>query len=115
VVWWKTGDGLWAALARAGAWLNILNLIPIWILDGGQAVLVLDKAQRMVLLTTCVALSFFLGESVFILVAAGTAWRLFTKDIPAQPNRAITAYFIGVLASLGMIMWLIPGQGFGSH
>lgn len=115
VVWWKTDNGLWAALARAGAWLNILNLIPIWILDGGQAVLVLDKAQRIVLLTTCVALSFFLGEGVFILVAAGTAWRLFTKDIPAQPNGAITAYFIGVLASLGMIMWLMPGQGFGSR
>jgi Zn-dependent protease len=114
-LWWKTGNGLWAALARAGAWLNILNLIPVWLLDGGQAVLVLDKAERIVLLTTCVALSFVLGESVFFLVAAGAAWRLFTKDMPAQPNRAITAYFIGVLASLGVIMWLMPGQGFGSR
>jgi len=36
LLWWKTGNGLWAALARAGAWLNVLNLIPVWLLDGGQ-------------------------------------------------------------------------------
>ena len=114
-LWWKTGNGLWAALARAGAWLNVLNLIPVWLLDGGQAVLVLDRTERIMVLTTCVALAFVFGESVFFLVAAGAAWRLFTKDIPAQPNRAITAYFIGVLASLGVILWLMPGQGFGGR
>src|SRR5258708_8987079 len=113
--WWETGNRLWAALARAGAWLNVLNLIPVWILDGRLTVLVLDKTERIALVTTCVALSFVLGESIFFLVAAGAAWRLFTKDIPAQPNRAITAYFIGVLASLGLIMWLMPGQGFGNR
>ena len=114
-IWWKTGNGLFAALARAGAWLNVLNLIPVWVLDGGQAVLVLNKMERVVLVTTCVALSFVLGEGVFFLVAAGAAWRLFTKDIPAQPNRVITAYFVAVLASLGVIMWLIPGQGFAAR
>ena len=114
-LWWKTGNALWAALARAGAWLNVLNLIPVWLLDGGQAVLVLNKAERIVLLTSCVALAFVLGESVFFLVAAGAAWRLFTKDLPAEPNRAITGYFVGVLASLGVIMWLMPGQGFGGR
>ena len=36
--------------------------------------------------------AYALGESVFRLVAAGAAWRLFTKDIPEQSNRAITAY-----------------------
>ena len=114
-VWWKTGDALWAALARAGAWLNVLNLIPVWVLDGGQAVLVLNKAERIALVTTCVALAFVLGESVFFLVAAGAAWRLCTKDIPEQANRTIAAYFIGVLASLGFIMWMMPGQGFGNR
>src|SRR3979490_2403854 len=29
VLWWQTGNPLWAALARAGAWLNLLNLIPV--------------------------------------------------------------------------------------
>jgi hypothetical protein len=29
LVWWHTGSGIWAALARASAWLNVLNLIPV--------------------------------------------------------------------------------------
>ena len=37
-------------------------------------------------------------------VAAGATHRLFT--------RATTAYFLAVLVSLGLVMWLMPGQGF---
>jgi len=47
-IWWQTGNPLWAALARAGAFLNLLNLIPIWMLDGGQAALALSKMERQV-------------------------------------------------------------------
>ena len=113
LLFWKTGNTFWAALARAGAWLNVLNLIPVWMLDGGQAVLVLNKAERLVLLTVCLALWLLLGESLFCLVALGAGWRLFTKDMPSQPNRAITAYFVIVLSALGFVLWIMPGQGFG--
>jgi Zn-dependent protease len=41
---WST-PGNWAALARASAWLNILNLISVWRLDGGQAVGLMTKAS----------------------------------------------------------------------
>jgi Zn-dependent protease len=113
LLWWRTGNGIWAALARAGAWLNVLNLIPVWLLDGGQAVLVLNKAERLVLLTACVALWLLMGENLFFLVALGAGWRLFTRDIPSEPSPATTAYFVGVLASLALVLKLIPGQGFG--
>src|SRR5262249_48327037 len=49
-VWVHTGSDLWAALARAGAWLNVLNLIPVWVLDGGQAANALGRPQRTMLL-----------------------------------------------------------------
>jgi Zn-dependent protease len=114
LVWWKTGNGLWAALARAGAWLNVLNLIPIWLLDGGQVALVMNKVERLALFTACMALWLLLGESVFFLVALGAGWRLFTKDLPSQGNRAITAYFIVLLFALGIVLRMMPGQGFGS-
>jgi Zn-dependent protease len=114
LVWWKTGAPIWAALARASAWLNVLNLIPVSILDGGQAILPLSKAERIVLMSACIALWLLLGESVFFLVAAGATWKLFTKDLPPKPSPAITGYFVGVLASLGFLMWLMPGKGFGA-
>lgn len=114
VLWWKTGAGLWAALARSGAWLNLLNLIPVWVLDGGQAATALNKAERVLLLTLCLALWLVLGESVFFLVAAGFLWRLFTKDLPAEPSRSTLAYFMIVLTLLGVMPHLMPGKGFGS-
>ena len=48
-LWWQTGDPFWASLARVGAVLNLLNLIPVWALDGGQAALALSKMERIVL------------------------------------------------------------------
>jgi len=113
LLWWATGNGIWAALARASAWLNVLNLIPVWVLDGGQAAAAMDKTERLGLLTSCLALWLLLGQSVFCLVALGAGYRLFTKDMPSQPSRMTTAYFITLLAGLGLLMRLMPGQGLG--
>lgn len=109
---WQYGlDPIWGALGRASAWLNILNLIPVWMLDGGQAAAALSKAERMVLLTAALGLWFVLGQDVYLLVAAGATYRLFTKDFPSEPSRWTTIYFLAVLALLGVVMWLSPGHG----
>jgi Zn-dependent protease len=113
-LWWQSGNPLWAALARAGAVLNVLNLIPVWVLDGGQAALALSKMERVVLLTAGLALWLIFGQGVFFLVAAGAAYRaFFSGDLPAHPSRITTVYFVAVLTALGIIMHLMPGQGFG--
>lgn len=113
-LWYRTGNGLWAALARTSAGLNILNLTPVWVLDGGQAAIALSKAERFVLLAACLVLWLFAGEGIFFLVAAGVVYRLFTKDLPPQPSPQIAAYFVGVLAGLGLLLAAIPGQGLAS-
>jgi len=113
-LWWQTGNPLWAALARAGAFLNLLNLIPVWMLDGGQAALALSKMERVVLLTACLALWLVLGENLFFLVAAGAAYQVFfAGNFPPQSSRATIIYFVAVLTALGVILHLMPGQGFG--
>jgi membrane-associated protease RseP (regulator of RpoE activity) len=91
----------------------VLNLIPVWVLDGGQALLALDKIERVVVLTVCLALWVLLGENVFALVAGGACWRLFTKDVPEQPSRATAAYFVAVVVLLGLVLRFTPGQGAG--
>jgi Zn-dependent protease len=114
VLWWQTGNPLWAGLARAGAVLNLLNLIPVWILDGGQAVLALSKMERIILLTACLALWLVLGESMFFLVALGAGYQVFfAGDLPPHPSRATTIYFVAVLTGLGVIIHLMPGTGLG--
>ncbi|MGA2347992.1 MAG: hypothetical protein ABSF93_18425, partial [Candidatus Sulfotelmatobacter sp.] len=87
---------------------------PVWVLDGGQAALALSKMERIILLTACLALWLVLGQPVFFLVAAGAAYRaFFAGDFPAHPSRATIIYFIAVLTALGVILRLMPGQGFG--
>ena len=112
VVWWRTGDPLWAALARSGAVLNLLNLIPVWALDGGHAAQALSKSERIALLIACLALWLLLGEGMFVLVALGAGYQVFfAGDLPAHPSRKTTIYFIAVLAALGVLMRALPGQG----
>ena len=108
LIWWKTGAGIWAALARASVWLNVLNLIPIWILDGGQAIAAMNKAERISLATISVALSLLLSEGIFFLVAGGACYRLFTHDFPPQPSRRVTAYYLAVLVLLALVVWKLP-------
>lgn len=111
IIWYKTGDPFWASLARVGAFLNVLNLIPIWILDGGQAVAALGKSDRIWLLTAGLAFWLLFSEGVFFLVAAGAAYRLFTKDVPAQSSRVSLAYYVAVLGFLALILRIVPGHG----
>jgi len=113
VLWFKTGYGLWGALARTGAWFNALNLVPLWILDGSSAIRALNKPERALLLVINTALGFALHEVVFGLVAVGVLVRLFTHDEPEESNNFITAYFIAVITGLAVVLWLVPGRGTG--
>jgi len=108
LLWMKTGDALWIGLASVSALLNVLNLIPIWVLDGGQAIAALNKTERITLSATAVLFAAGFGQPVFLLVAVGAGYRLFTKDIPTAPNHAVTAYYLLVLAALGFLMGLAP-------
>jgi Zn-dependent protease len=110
-LWHRTGYGLWAVLARVSAVLNILNLTPIWILDGAKAADALSKAERFVLLALTLVLWAYLGQGLFFLVAAGITYRLFTKDLPPIPNPRIAVYYASLLIGLAAIVYIIPGQG----
>ena len=113
LIWHQTGNELWAALARSGAWINALNLIPLWIFDGNHATYALSKLERMVVMVVSAALGYALGEWVFGLIAIGMLVRLFTRDDPPRPSNAITAYFVAVVTVLAMILWWVPGHGTG--
>lgn len=109
-IWWKTGDSLWAGLARVSAWLNILNLIPVWILDGGTAATALGRLERFVISTVGVALWLLLGESAFFLLAVGAGVRGFMKDVPEKSSHRIAAYYVAIMICLAVVLYLVPGQ-----
>jgi Zn-dependent protease len=103
-----THNPLWAALARTGAVLNVLNLIPIWILDGAKGVNALGMVERSALLAATLGVWLYSGEAIFFLVAAGIVYRLFTKDKPAQEDWSTLIYYAALLAALGMVLHMVP-------
>jgi Zn-dependent protease len=108
LIWVKTGDALWIGLASLSAMLNVLNLIPIWVLDGSQAIIALNRNERIVLSAAAVLMAAYFSQPLFLLVAAGAAYRLFTKDIPQAPSYGATAYYLIVLTALGYLIALAP-------
>src|SRR6266550_1690101 len=42
-----TGSGLFSALAKVGAWINVFNLIPVWQLDGSRGFRALTRQHRI--------------------------------------------------------------------
>ncbi len=102
--------GLWSTLCHASGVLNVLNLTPVWILDGERAARALGKTERVLLLVTCLALWLLAGQGIFFIVGAGAAYRLFTKDFAAVPSRSTLAYYLALLVSYGLILHYLPAR-----
>ncbi len=110
LLYMHTQDPLWAALARTGAVINLLNMIPVWALDGGQAANALGATERGVLLALSLVLWAYVQSGLFFLIGAGFVWRLFTKDRPATSDWNTCCYFVALLIALGLIVYGIPAE-----
>jgi Zn-dependent protease len=103
-----TGGAVWGAVAYSGAWLNLINLVPVLGLDGAQATIALNRVQRGLLLAAAIAFYAFLHETVFLFIAAGMAWRLFTGAAPAQPSTPTMVRYMLLFLLLGTLVWIVP-------
>ena len=110
LIWLQTREGLWIALASVSALLNFLNLIPIWSLDGGQAMAAIDRIGRIAIAIAAILFAAFFSQPLLLLVGAAAAYRAFGKDLPAEnpTGYALTAYFVVLLCALGYFSKLAP-------
>ena len=104
----ETSSSVWAALAYTGAWLNLINLVPVLGLDGAQATHALNRVQRGLILAATLVCYAVLHEGVFLFIAAGMAWRLFTGFAPEKPSTPTMVRFMLLLFLLGALMWIVP-------
>lgn len=88
----KLGDPIWLALARTGAWLNLLNLIPVWVLDGAGAMVPLNWMEKLVVMMVSAGLGYATNEGVFYFVAAGTMLSVLVAAMARR--RAANAHMI---------------------
>ncbi len=106
----STHQGVWLAVAQFAGWLNLINLIPVSIFDGGSAMNALGQQHRLALLGVCVALAFVLHEYAFLFVAAGTGYRLWKRDFPAEPRQGIAYAFVALAVANGFLSWFCSNQ-----
>ena len=107
-LWQTTGNSLWAALAHAGAWLNLLNLIPVTLLDGGHAMYALDRTDRMIVLGASVVGFFWLHEGVYLLVAAGDRLAAVHQGHARGSDRLVLVDMLALLGLLGLVLHGAP-------
>jgi Zn-dependent protease len=105
IVYEATGRGVWLAVAQVGAWINLLNMIPVFIFDGGGAFIALGRQERLAVVVVSLALWFFLSETLFLFIAIGAGYRVFKRDFPQQSSQSAAYYFLGLLISLGLLAW----------
>lgn len=97
-----TGSDTWLAIAQLTGLLNLLNLLPVFGLDGSHGFKALNTLQRW-----GVALAFMLafwltGFKLIILLALVAAWRAFGRDAGAGDARTF-ANFLGLV---GVLAWM---------
>ena len=100
MLFYGTDTKIWAAIAYFGAVVNLFNLIPIWQLDGGRGFHSLMRWQRAAIMGTAVALWLMSSESMLLLIALGSGYRLFTKDAAEEPDHVGFAQYAGLLVVL---------------
>jgi Zn-dependent protease len=100
-----TGSGLFTALAKVGAWINVFNLIPVWQLDGSRGFRALTRQHRIYIAALSGLLWFWTSETMLVLVALVAVWRCFTKDAPDRPDNVVFYQFAGLLAALSGVYY----------
>lgn len=110
LIWLQTQERLWVALASFSAFINLMNLIPVWRLDGAQAITAVTRTGRICIALAALLLAAYLSQPLVLLVAGGAAYRAFAKEPPDEtsPGHGVTAYFIVLLVILTYLSTLAP-------
>jgi Zn-dependent protease len=109
-VWMRTQNRLWISLASFSAFINLMNLIPVWTLDGGQAMVAINRAGRIGIAIAAVLFAASFSQPLLLLVVGGAVYRAFDKTLAPDmaPSYGVTAYFVMLLAGLGYLASLAP-------
>jgi Zn-dependent protease len=102
----STGLPIWYAIAHTAAWLNLFNLLPIWQLDGGRGFRALTRTQRGIAGVIAIGMWVFTHQTIFLLIALGAGYRLFSRDYPAEDDNMVLVQYVGLIVLLSMLMMM---------
>jgi Zn-dependent protease len=112
----NTGDGMLLALAYSGFLLNLINMIPAGMLDGGQITAVVSPKLWLLGGPMVVALFFLIPNPIFLLVGL-FSWPYFIAalrgevakheyfQVPASVRINYGVFYLGLVAFLGAMTY----------
>ena len=110
-LWMLTGNALFAAVAKFGAWINIFNLVPVWQLDGARAFRALSRSDRVFAILAILIAWLIVRDGILLLPAAVGVFQLATATPSAEErdgaSLALFAFLVGSLSAL--LLLPIPG------
>lgn len=98
-----TGAPVWMAIAQLTGLFNLLNLAPVWQLDGARGFHALSRPQRWTVVAALAAAFALSGYGLLILVAGVAAFRAWQPDAGPGDGRTL-ATFVALVAALTWLM-----------
>ncbi len=102
-----TGWESWGAVARAGAWINLFNLLPVWQLDGSRGFRALSRRQRWIAAAAIGAAWYGTGEGLLFLILLAAGARALGGRSPEEPDRTALIQYVLLVAALS-VLCLLP-------
>ncbi|MFL6415026.1 MAG: site-2 protease family protein [Bryobacteraceae bacterium] len=109
-VFLSTGQLVWLALAQLAGWINLLNLIPVFIFDGAAAMSALGAQARLAIVFVSITMFFTLHETLFLFIAIATGYRLVKRDFPQEAKQGIAYYFVFLILANGFLSWFATNE-----
>jgi Zn-dependent protease len=103
---WIAGSPLFLAIASVGALINILNLCPVWQLDGKRGFESLVRWQRVAVAAAFAIALAITGERVLLLPLAICAFVAVTGRPARRADATGFAVFLGLIAALSAVTHL---------
>jgi Zn-dependent protease len=101
-----TGQPIWFAIARVGAWINLFNLIPIWQLDGGRGFRGLTRRYRGIACVIAFLMWAITEETMLLFIALGALYRYFSKDYAEERDSQVLLQYAGLVVLLSVLLLL---------
>jgi Zn-dependent protease len=98
-----TDSGLWAAIAKTGAWINLFNLLPVWHLDGSRGFAALARRDRWTMVLAFAVAWAITADGLMVLLLLVAAVRAATGEAPAERDRATLVRFAAITIALALV------------
>jgi len=114
VVYVSTGEQYWGAIAQIGAYINLLNLIPLFFFDGGQGIRSLTRGQRWLVALVCLGMYYFTGHAgeftqahrqnpLLLVIAISAGARAMLGEVPRERDDFGLFQYVLLILTLGAL------------